>query len=174
MYKYTPYIWLALTVILAQIFLLDNIDIGTSISIWIRPMIFPLVVLLLPVEWSTIWVLLVSYVMALVLDMLLGGAGIYVITLLPIALLRSTLLFITTRRSVESSDQSQLLSRLPVGQLMLYIGLALLLHHTLFFVMETLSTANLWRLVATILLSSCCSMLLAWPIVRLFTLKATN
>lgn len=174
MYKYTPYIWLALVVVLAQIFLLDNIDIGASISVLIRPMIFPLIVLLLPVEWRSIWVLLISYVVALILDSMLGGSGIYVITLLPIALLRSTLLFITTHRSVESSDQSQLLSRMSVGQLMLYIGVALLLHHSLFFAMETLSTANLGRLIATIVLSTGSSLLLSWPIVRLFTSKVVG
>lgn len=171
MYKYTPYIWLTLSVILVQVFLLDNIDLGASISVWIRPMIFPLVILLLPVEWKSIWVLLVSYVMALVLDMLLGGSGIYVITLLPVALFRSTMLYVASRRSMESSDQSQLLARLPLGQLMLYISLSLLLYHSLFFVMETLSTSNMLRLIATILLSTFTSILISWPIVRLFTSK---
>lgn len=173
MYKYTPYIWLVLAVVLVQVFLLDNIDLGASISILIRPMIFPLAVLLLPVEWKSVWVLLVSYAVALVLDIMLGGSGLYVLTLLPIALLRRTLLYATTHRSVESSDQSQLFSRMRLGQLMLYIGVALLLHHTLFFAMETLSMANFGRLVATILLSTLCSLLLSWPIVRLFTSKVS-
>ena len=163
-----------LAVVLLQIFLLDNIDLGASISILIRPMIFPLAVLLMPVEWKSVWVLLASYVIALVLDLMLGGSGIYILTLLPIALLRTTLLYATTRRSMESSDQSQLFSRMRLGQLMLYIGVALLLHHTLFFAMETLSMANFGRLVATILLSTLCSLLLSWPIVRLYTSKATN
>lgn len=174
MYKYTPYIWLALAVVLVQVFLLDNIDLGASISVLIRPMIFPLIVLLLPVEWKSIWVLLTSYVVALFLDIMLGGSGLYVITLLPIALLRTSLLYITTHRSVESSDQTQLFARMRLGQLMLYIGVALLLHHTLFFAMETLSMANLWRLVAIILLSTCCSLLISWPIVRLFTSKVAS
>ena len=174
MYKYTSYIWLILSVVLLQVFLLDNIDLGASISILIRPMIFPLAVLLLPVEWKSIWVLLASYGIALVLDLMLGGSGIYVLTLLPIALLRTTLLYITTRRSVESSDQSQLFARMRLDQLMLYVGVTLLVYHALFFIMETLSMANLGRLMATILLSSLCSLLLSWPIVRLFTSKTTN
>lgn len=171
MYKYTPHMWLCLVVMLVQVFLLDNIDLGASISIWIRPMIFPLIVLLLPVEWRSIWVLLVTYVIALVMDLLLGGSGIYVITLLPIALFRSALLYITTRRSMDSGDQSQLLSRMPLGQLMVYVATSLLLYHTLFFVMETLSLANFFSLVMTIILSTLCSLLISWPIVRLFTSK---
>lgn len=154
-----------------QIFLLDNIDLGASISIWVRPMIFPLIVLLLPVEWRSIWVLLVTYVVALLMDLLLGGSGIYVITLLPIALFRSALLFLTTRRSMDSTDQSQLLARMPLGQLMVYVATSLLLYHTLFFVMETLSLANFFSLLMTIILSTLCSLLISWPIVRLFTSK---
>lgn len=171
MYKYTPHIWLCLVVMFVQIFLLDNIDLGASISIWVRPMIFPLVVLLLPVEWRSIWVLLVTYVVALLMDLLLGGSGIYVITLLPIALFRSALLFLTTRRSMDSTDQSQLLARMPLGQLMVYVATSLLLYHTLFFVMETLSLANFFSLLMTIILSTLCSLLISWPIVRLFTSK---
>ena len=163
-----------LAVVLLQIFLLDNIDLGASISILIRPMIFPLAVLLMPVEWKSVWVLLTSYVIALVLDLMLGGSGIYILTLLPIALLRTTLLYATTRRSMESSDQSQLFARMRLDQLMLYVGVSLLIYHTLFFAMETLSMANFGRLVATILLSTLCSLLLSWPIVRLYTSKATN
>ncbi|MBQ2784144.1 MAG: hypothetical protein IJE99_04020 [Alistipes sp.] len=171
MYKYTPHIWLCLVVMFVQIFLLDNIDLGASISIWVRPMIFPLIVLLLPVEWRSIWVLLVTYVVALLMDLLLGGSGIYVITLLPIALFRSALLFLTTRRSMDSTDQSQLLARMPLGQLMVYVATSLLLYHTLFFVMETLSLANFFSLLMTIILSTLCSLLISWPIVRLFTSK---
>ena len=171
MYKYAPHIWLCLVVMFVQIFLLDNIDLGASISIWVRPMIFPLIVLLLPVEWRSIWVLLVTYVVALLMDLLLGGSGIYVITLLPIALFRSALLFIATRRSMDSTDQSQLLARMPLGQLMVYVATSLLLYHTLFFVMETLSLANFFSLLMTIILSTLCSLLISWPIVRLFTSK---
>ncbi len=171
MYKYTPHILLAVMIMLVQIFLLDNIDLGSSISIWIRPMIFPLIVLMLPTKWSSIWVVLVSYVIALIMDLMLGGSGLYVITLLPIALFRSTLIYLTTNRSVESGDQAQMLSRMPLPQLMIYIAISLLIYHILFFALETLSWANFFRLVATIFFSWICSLLISWPIVRIFTSK---
>lgn len=171
MYKYTPYIFLTVVILLVQVFLIDNIDLGSSLSIWIRPMIFPLIVLMLPTSWRTVWVLLTSYIVAIIMDLLLGGAGIYAITLLPLALFRSTLIYLTTRRSVDGGDQQQMLSRMPLGQLMLYIAVSLLIYHTLFFVMETLSTANIMRLIATIFFSTLCSLLISWPIVRIFTSK---
>ena len=171
MLKYTPHLLLAIALVLLQVFLLDNIDLGSSISIWIRPMIFPIIVLLLPTEWNSIWVLITTYIIALLLDLMLGGSGLYVVTLLPLAIFRPALIYMTTNRSVDSSDQSQLLARIPLPQLMFYVALSLLLYHSLFFIMETLSWAYFFRTVATILLSTISSLIISWPIVRIFTSK---
>ena len=154
-------------VLVAQIFLLDNI----SIHLWLRPMIFPLVILLLPMEWRALWVMLIALLVGLLMDISLGGAGLYVASLLPLALLRSTLMYLATNRVVEASDQTSLLSRLSLRQLMTYLALALLLHHALFFLLETLSLAHPLRLVATILFSTLLSTVVAWPIVRIFVGK---
>ncbi|MBQ5594888.1 MAG: hypothetical protein IIU78_04185 [Alistipes sp.] len=171
MIKHIPHIILAILLMLVQVFLLDNIDLGSSISIWIRPMIFPIIVLLLPTEWSSIWVLITSYIVALALDLLLGGSGLYVVTLLPLAIFRPALIYMTTNRSIDSSDQSQLLARIPLPQLMFYVALSLLLYHALFFIMEALSWANFFRTVATIILSTIASLIISWPVVRIFTSK---
>ncbi len=167
MYRFISYVWLMISVLVVQIFLLDNI----SIHLWLRPMIFPLVVLLLPMEWRSLWVMLVALATGVVMDISLGGAGLYVASLLPISLVRGTVMYLTTNRSVEASDQSTLLTRLSLRQLMIYLGVAMLLHHTLFFLLETLSLSNIWRLVATTLFSTLLSMVVAWPVVRIFISK---
>ena len=171
MYKYMSYIWMSLAVLFVQIFLIDNINLGASMSIWMRPMLFPLIVLLLPVEWKTIWVLLVAYAVGYIMDVSVGGEGLYVATLLPIALLRPWLLYITTNRNVVAVGQSQQLSSLNTRQLMLYLGTTLLVHHTLFFFMEALSLNNFMQVVMTIILSLALSMLIGWFVVRLFITK---
>lgn len=164
MYKYISYIWLSITLLLVQIFLLDNITIHS----WLRPMIFPIVVLLLPMEWSPIWTLLVAMVVGWTMDLALGGAGLYLATLLPLAMFRSTILYLTTNRSVEVGDQTSLFSRMSVRHLMIYVGMSLFIHHLLFFLLETLSFATPLRLVATIIFSTALSLAIAWPIVRIF------
>ena len=58
MFRVVPYIMMTIALLFVQIFVLDEI----SIALVLRPMIFPLVVLLLPVEWRTVWVLLVALV----------------------------------------------------------------------------------------------------------------
>ena len=158
---------MALAIMVVQIFLLDEL----SIAMWIRPMIFPLVVILLQMEWRTIWVLLVGALVGLTMDLALGGAGLYTATLLPLAMIRRWMLYLTTRRSIEHGDQTSVLSRLSRGQLMGYTVTMLAIHHTLFFAMETLSLAHPLRLMATIICSTLISTAVAWPIIRIFTLK---
>lgn len=158
---------MAIAIMLVQIFLLDEL----SIAMWLRPMIFPLVVILLQMEWRTIWALLISVLVGVTMDVALGGAGLYTATIVPLAMLRRWILFLTTRRSIEQGDQTSLLSRLSRGQLMGYTVTMLAIHHTMFFVMEALSLSHPFLLLATIISSTLLSTAIAWPIIRLFTLK---
>lgn len=164
MFKSILYFWATLALLFVQVFILDEI----SMALWLRPMIFPLILLLLPIEWRTIWVILVALILGVVMDSAVGGAGLYTSTLLPIAVMRRWILFLTTRRSVEAGDQTSLLSRMPLRQVMIYVGAMLLLYNAMFFSLESLSTVQTMQLIATILCSTILSIILAWPMVRLF------
>lgn len=167
MYKHFTYLWLALSILLVQIFLIDNI----SIAMWLRPMIFPLVVLLLPMEWRMVWTLLSALAVGVAMDLALGGSGLYTASLLPLAVLRPWIMFLTTGRTVEHGDQSALLSRMLTKQIMLYVAGGILLHHAMFFMLESLSFATPLRLVATILLSTLLTLVISAPIIQLFKSK---
>lgn len=164
MFKSILYFWLTLALLFVQIFILDEI----SMALWLRPMIFPLIILLLPIEWRPIWVIFIALLLGVFMDAALGGAGLYTSTLLPLAVTRRWILFLTTRRSVESGDQTSLLSRMPLRQVILYVGAMLLLYNAMFFVLESLSSLGAMQLIATIICSTALSAILAWPIVRLF------
>lgn len=155
---------MTLALLFVQVFILDEI----SIALWLRPMIFPIIILLLPFEWRAIWVILTTLVLGVFMDMAVGGAGLYTSTLLPVAVTRNWILYLTTRRSVESGDQTSLLSRMPLRQVMIYVGAMLLIYNVMFFALESLSTVDTMQLIATIICSTILSVVLAWPIVRLF------
>lgn len=167
MFKNLSYFWLSLAIIVLQIFLIDAL----SIAMWLRPMIFPLVVILLQMEWRQIWVLLTSTLVGVTMDLALGGAGLYTATLVPLTVLRRWVMYITTKRSIEQGAQSSLLSRLSSRQIMVYTAIMLTIHHTMFFTMETLSFAHPLQLFATIVCSTLLSVLLAWPLIGIFTRK---
>lgn len=170
MFKSILYFWMTLALLFLQIFILDEI----SIAIWLRPMIFPLIILLLPIEWRTIWVIVAALLLGIVMDTALGGAGLYTSTLLPIAVMRRWILFLTTRRSVEAGDQTSLLSRMPLRQVMIYVGAMMLLYSTMYLVLESLSSVGKMQLVATIISSTILSLILELPIVRLFLKKVVR
>jgi hypothetical protein len=158
---------MSLSILVVQIFLLDEL----SIAMWLRPMIFPLIVILLKMEWRTVWVLLVGTLVGIIMDLALGGAGLYTSTIVPLVVIRRWILYLTTGRSIEQGDQTSVLSRLSSTQLMSYTVAMLAIHHTLFFAMEALTLAHFWHLLATIVCSTLLSTVVAWPIIRIFTLK---
>lgn len=167
MFKNIAYFWMTVALLFVQLFILDEI----SIAMWLRPMIFPLVILLLPIEWRTIWVVVASLLLGIFMDISIGGMGLYTSTLLPLAVMRRWILYLSTRRSIEAGDQTSLLSRMPLYQVMIYVGVMLLLHHTMFFALESLSFVGVMQLIATILFSTLLSILLSWPVVGLFLKK---
>lgn len=167
MFKSIAYFWMTVALLFVQLFILDEI----SIAMWLRPMIFPLVILLLPIEWRTIWVVVASLLLGIFMDISIGGMGLYTSTLLPLAVMRRWILYLSTRRSIEAGDQTSLLSRMPLYQVMIYVGVMLLLHHTMFFALESLSFVGVMQLIATILFSTLLSTLLSWPVVGLFLKK---
>lgn len=170
MFRNLSYLWMAVAIMVVQIFLLDEL----SIAMWLRPMIFPLVVILLKMEWRTIWVLIISVLIGLIMDMSLGGSGLYTSTLVPLAMIRRGVLYITTRRSIEPGDQTSVLSRLRTNQMMYYSITMLAIHHLLFFSMEALSLAHPFRLLATIVCSTLLSAIVASPIISIFTKKIVS
>lgn len=170
MFKNLSYLWMTIIIMVVQIFLLDEL----SIAMWLRPMIFPLVVILLRMEWATVWVLLVSTLVGIVMDISLGGSGLYTATIVPLAIMRRWILYLTTSRSIEHGDQTSLLSRLSRNQLMAYTSAMLSIHHTLFFMMEALSFANPLHLTMTIVCSTLLSVAVAYPVIRIFSLKIVS
>jgi hypothetical protein len=167
MFRSVPYLGMTIVLLFLQIFILDEL----SIAMWLRPMLFPLIVVLLPMEWRKIWVMLSALAVGIIMDVSLGGAGLYTATLLPLSVMRRWILYVTTHRSIEAGDQTSLLSRMPLRQLMIYVAAMLLLHHTLFFILETLSFVTPLRLIATIVFSMALSLVISWPILRLFISK---
>jgi hypothetical protein len=158
---------MTIVLLFLQIFILEEL----SIAMWLRPMLFPLIGVLLPMEWRKIWVMLSALAVGIIMDVSLGGAGLYTATLLPLSVMRRWILYVTTHRSIEAGDQTSLLSRMPLRQLMIYVAAMLLLHHTLFFILETLSFVTPLRLIATIVFSMVLSLVISWPILRLFISK---
>ena len=72
MYRIVTYTLLFLVTVLLQIFLFDNL----SVSIYLNPLIYIAFILLLPVDTPAVLLLFAGVAMGVVMDMLMGTAGI--------------------------------------------------------------------------------------------------
>lgn len=167
MYKILPYTALFVVVVLLQVFLFDNL----SISIYLNPLIYLAFILLLPMDIRPLPLLLWGVVVGVVVDHCMGAAGINTIATLPIAFFRPTLLTLLMGRDESREGGIPSPERLGSTVFWQYLIVTVLIHHTLFFLLEALSWANLLHTLLRIVLSSALSVGFIWLITRIFTSK---
>lgn len=161
------YAALLATVLLLQIFLFDNL----TLSVYLNPLVYLVFLLLLPLETPPIGLLGAGLLLGLATDLAMGAAGINTIATLPVAFLRPTLLSLLCNHENLREGGVPSPARLGARLFFLYTGIAVLFHHTLFFLLEALSWSHLPHTLVRILLSSAVSLGFTWLIARVFNLK---
>lgn len=89
-------IFLFIATIMLQLFLFNNIQISGYLNI----IIYPLLLILLPIKIRGLWLLLSGLLLGVVADMIEGTEGVFTITFIFLAFLRPTLLKIFLRRDL--------------------------------------------------------------------------
>ena len=92
---------LTLVVLFVQVFVLNNL----SISPLVAPMVYIVLLLLMPIESSQWKMLGVGLLLGLVMDVTMGTAGLNTIVTLPIALARHRLLYLFAGLSPMSKEE---------------------------------------------------------------------
>ncbi|MCM1150818.1 MAG: rod shape-determining protein MreD [Alistipes sp.] len=167
MYRVTTYSLLFLITVLLQIFLFDNL----SVSIYLNPLIYIAFVLLLPVDAVPVAVLLAGLLMGATMDFLMGTAGINTIATLLLAFVRQPLLSSLYGRDDLRDGGIPSPERLGHHVFLKYLIVLVLVHHTLFFVLEALSWSHLLRTAVRIVASGSVTVAAVWLLTRMFTAK---
>ncbi len=81
-------------------------------------------------------------------------SGLYTASLLPLAMVRGAIVRLTANRSVEPSDQTEVLVSLSRKQLFIYLAAGIVLHHAMFFFLETMSFTFFWQTAGRIFAGS--------------------
>ena len=157
MYRTVPYIVLFLILALLQIFLFDNL----SISIYLCPLVYIGFIVLLPIDAPPVAVLFLALSMSVAMDWAMGAAGINTIATLPVAMLRRPLL-----QSVCGKEGIR-------EGFLRYLAAMVVVHHFLFFMLESLSWAQLFHTLVRLVVSSAVTVGFIWLLARLFTTKLT-
>lgn len=167
MYRTLPYTVLFAAAVLLQVFLFDNLSIG----IYFTPLVYIVFVLLLPMDTPHAALLAAGLVTGVVMDFAMGAAGVNTIATLFIAFVRPWVLGLFTGRDDAREGGVPSPERMGPRKFVLYLIVAVLLHHLVFFSFEALSWSLLLHTALRIVVSSASSVLFIWLIARVFTAK---
>ncbi len=167
MVRTLPYLLLFAAAVLLQVFLFDNL----TISVYFNPLVYIAFVLLLPLDTPHVGLLAAGLALGVTMDFAMGAAGVNTIATLFVAFVRPWVLGLFTGRDDAREGGVPSPERMGPRKFVHYLVVAVLLHHTLFFLLEALSFSHLMHTALRIAVSSACSVLFIWLIARLFTAK---
>jgi rod shape-determining protein MreD len=158
------YTILTLVVLFVQVFVLNNL----SISPLVAPMVYIVLILMMPIESSQWKMLGVGLLLGVVMDITMGTAGLNTLVTLPIAFFRRPLLFaLAGLSSISKEEGIPSVKRLGV-RFHRYFAIMIVLHSLIFYFVEWLSFDNFGILLLRIICSTICSLLLDYIIIMLF------
>ncbi len=158
MQRYLSYAGVFATLVLLQIFLIDNI----TLSVYFHPLVYAAFIILLPLDTKPVWVLLLSAAMGLTIDVLTGMGGLNVIAAL------------TCGRASGPDDAVPALYRLTQKNLAWYMAGMILLHSSIYFLLESLSLRHLPHALLRLALSDIATAVFVWYFIKLFIEKILN
>lgn len=162
--KIRVYTILTLVVLFVQVFVLNNL----SISPFVAPMVYIVLILMLPIELSQWMMLVTGLIVGVVMDLTMGTAGLNTLVTLPIAFFRRPLLYSLTGLSPMSKEEGiPSVKRLGM-RFHRYIIAIIVIHSVLFYFVEWLSFDNFGTLLLRIIFSTLCSLVLDYIIIMLF------
>lgn len=164
MYRTPSYILLFIVMALLQIFLFNNL----SISSYFAPLVYLVFLIMLPLELPPIAMLGLGLLTGVTMDTTMGIAGLNTIVSLAIVFARPYWIRLLTPR--EDMRDEGIPSRGRLGKRLFWsyaVGMVLI-HHTLFFLLESLSWAHLPGTLLRILLSSIGTLFLVGVTERIF------
>ena len=158
------YTMLTLVVLFVQVFVLNNL----SISPLVAPMVYVVLILMMPIESSQWKMLGVGLLLGVVMDITMGTTGLNTLVTLPIAFFRRPLLFsLAGLSSISKEEGIPSIKRLGV-RFHRYFAVMIVIHSLLFYFAEWLSFDNFGILLLRIICSTICSLLLDYIIIMLF------
>lgn len=167
MQKYISYTLAFVVLVILQIFLVDNISLG----LYFHPLIYVAFIIMLPLDMKHIWVMLLSALTGLTIDMLTGMGGLNVIAATAVGFVRPMLLNTAVGHNTATDDTMPALHRLQAKNLIWYIILMVVVHSLIYFFMEAMSLSNLHHTALRMLISDVVAVAIVWYVVKLFAEK---
>lgn len=170
MYRIIPYLKLCAAAMLLQILLFDNLAIGSCFN----PLVYIVIIVLLPVETLPVVMLLAGGATGMAADLFTAGAGLNAAATMAAAFIRQPLLSLFR-------DRDEMRGGVPSAQLfgnegrfIRYAAALVFIHHGIFFLLESLSAAGIGYALLRLLLSGSFTLLFVLLAARLFNLNVSS
>lgn len=154
-----------LIVMSIQIFLLNDIVIKSSISILgipaFIPMLYPLVLLVLPVNTPPWLTMLLGFFTGLIMDYYCNTPGMHAAACVLMCFIRPSLLGLFFQQTAkELGGVVPGLFRMGIASFVIYVAVSILVHHLFFYFLQIWSLRNILMILFKTLLSGVMSVLL--------------
>lgn len=153
-----------LALLTVQLLILSNLHISPYIS----PYVYPLFILLLPFGIPSWLLLFIGFATGLSVDIFLGSLGMHAASCVLLAYLRPFLITIITPKGTEFELEPNIYLQ-GTTWFLIYCGLATLLHHLFYFILENGSFSNLFITLMRVVVSTLFSVLFMILFMFLFT-----
>jgi hypothetical protein len=170
MQKKLTYAGAFLTLVLLQIFLIDNI----SLSVYFHPLIYVAFIILLPLDTRPVWTVLLSAALGLIIDSMTGMCGLNVIATTAVGFLRPTVLYLACGYTAGSDAAVPSMLRLTEKYQLWYIISIVVLHSAIYFGLEALSLRYALHTLLRLIISDFVAVVFIWYLARLFLEKILN
>lgn len=164
MQKILTYAGAFILLVVLQIFLIDNI----SLSIYFHPLIYVAFIILLPLNTKPAWMVLLSALLGLTIDVMTGMGGINVIAATATGFLRPFLLRMVTGHAMGTDAADSSLLRVAEKHLRWYIITVVVLHSCIYFFMESLTMMHIMHTLLRIIVSDIAAVLFIYYFIKIF------
>lgn len=146
-----------MALILFQVLIISNVHL--QVSFYINPYVYPLIILLLPMQMPKWAVILASFFTGIAIDTFLNTAGFHAASCVLIGYLRPYILQLLTPRNGYEADDQPTIKYFGFTWFITYATLMLLIHHLIYFFIEVHAFNEIGRTLFKIILSLLFSLL---------------
>lgn len=118
--------------VLVQVLILNNLEIGFGIY----PMLYPLFIMLLPIEMATVTLMFISFFFGLTIDAFSNTFGLHASSAVVFAFFRPLIFKLFAPRDGYEMNEMNALNLLSIRWFIVSFIVLLYIHHTWFFIIE--------------------------------------
>ena len=154
-----------IVIMMVQLFILNDIVIKYSITLMgipvFIPLIYPLILLLLPVNTPHWLTMLLGFMVGITMDLFSNTPGVHASACVVLGYVRPYLLNLFFQQNIkELGDTVPTLFRMGFRSFLLYILFALVIHHCYYYIIQIWSFKNILLIVHKTILSTLLSIIL--------------